>query len=148
MILSKDFTIEELTATDTGLPNAPGAEETEKLMYLANYLLQPIRDAWGPLRVTSGFRSRAVNERVGGSPASQHRRGEAADIVPVRADIKKVYHWIVAESGLPFGQMIFEVKGGGTWIHASLVRPWRANGEALLYDGSNYRGYRGEYGAL
>lgn len=145
MNLSRDFTFAELASTSTGLPNNPGPGEAEKLLYLANYVLQPVRDRWGRVIVTSGFRAAAVNRRVGGSPASQHTRGEAADIVPADDDIKRVFHWLAAESGVPFGQAILELAGGKRWIHASLVRPWKANGEALVFDGGEYRAYRGEY---
>lgn len=138
MKLSENFTFEELVATDTGLPNDPGPAETQKLMYLANYVLQPVRDRWGPVTVTSGFRSHAVNERVGGSPTSQHRKGEACDIVPVEADLEEVYCWIVENSRISFGQCIYEK---GEWIHVSLPRLSAPNGEALIFDGRQYGPY-------
>ena len=83
MRLSKDFTFDELTRTghldllEANRDQAP----VKTLERLARYLLQPIRDAWGPVNVTSGFRCKELNERVGGSPRSQHLLGEAADIV-------------------------------------------------------------------
>lgn len=148
MHLSENFTLEELTSTDTGLPNNPGHGEAEKLMYLANYVLQPVRDRWGPVRVTSGFRSALVNERVGGSPASQHLAGEAADMVPVEAEMRDVFHWIVTRGPVAFGQCILEEKGGAGWIHVSLVRPWKDNYEPLVYDGSSFERYGGRYESL
>lgn len=142
MRLSRDFTSEELTATNTGLSNMPGHTELEKLLYLANYILQPVRDRWGPLIVTSGYRSAAVNVRVGGSPSSQHLLGEAADLVPVSAGIDMVYRWLVLESGLSFAQAINEQKGKRRWIHVSLARLGHENNEVLEYDGDSYRRFK------
>ena len=48
---------------------------------LAWFVLQPIRDRVGVIKVTSAFRSPEHNSRVGGAPWSQHLYGEAADIV-------------------------------------------------------------------
>ena len=45
MNLSKNFTLSELARTDTGLPNEPNYHEQQKLLYLATFILQPIRDA-------------------------------------------------------------------------------------------------------
>ena len=142
MRYTSNFSRAELIATTTGLPNKPGPAEEEKLIYLAGYVLQPVRDRWERVAVTSGYRSHAVNERIGGSPGSQHRKGEAADIVPLEADIKDVY-WMVKESRIPFGQCILEFRGGKEWIHVSLVRWNHPNNEALVYENGVYRRYNG-----
>lgn len=141
MILTENFTIEELTATSTGLNNAPGERESEKLLYVAAYLLQPVRSRWGRVMVTSGFRSPEVNARVGSKPTSQHTRGEAADFLPLDAGIDEVFRWIVKESGIRFGQIIRESVGGRDWIHISLPRLGGPNWQALVYDGRSYRPY-------
>lgn len=39
---------------------------------LVERFLQPLRDALGPVVVTSGYRSRSYNRQVGGAPASRH----------------------------------------------------------------------------
>lgn len=143
MLLSRDFDLNELTCTSTGLSNRPGNEELAKLKELASLLLQPIRDRWGRIRVTSAFRRRAVNSAVGGSPTSQHCFGEAADIIPLEADIDTVFRWIVDESGLDFGQCINEEKGKNRWIHISLPREGKINLQALVYDGKKYSAYAG-----
>lgn len=148
MMLSPNFPLEELTATTTGLPNDPSGAAKEKLFYLANYLLQPVRDRWGALQITSGFRSLPVNAAVGGSSSSQHCYGEAADFVPYSVGIDEVFEWIVKDSGLRFGQCIKEErnKEGFTqrWIHLSLMRFGRDNQEALIFDGKTYRTYGGK----
>jgi len=82
--ISPHFTLAELTTTSTGLVNSPGWLELERLTALCVNVLEPLRAILGvPLRINSGFRSDAVNKAVGGVQYSQHRLGEAADIVPI-----------------------------------------------------------------
>ncbi len=143
MKLSEHFSLEEMTRTSTGLPNAPSQGQIDRLKDLCASVLEPLRAEWGPVRIDSGFRSPDVNERVGGVPSSQHCLGEAADIVPLDADLDVVYDWIVRASSLRFGQCIKEEKGASRWIHVSLPGSGRANQEALVFDGRVYRPYAG-----
>lgn len=75
------FTFSEMTRTDTGLDNRPTTwEQVENLMVTANRL-DTIREKFGKaVRVNCAFRSKAVNERVGGVSTSAHTQGLAADI--------------------------------------------------------------------
>lgn len=75
------FTFLEMTRTDTGLDNRPSTwEQVENLMVTANRL-DTIRKKFGKaVRVNCAFRSKAVNERVGGVSNSAHTKGLAADI--------------------------------------------------------------------
>lgn len=144
MKLSENFTLEELIATNTGLPNRPRENEEEKLLYLASYILQPIRDRWRALKITSGYRSIPVNTAVGGFPTSQHCEGEAVDFYPLEAGIKDVYRWLVEDSKLRFGQAIYEHKSDDTtWIHVSLIRLTKPYSEALVFNGRGYEPYNG-----
>ena len=60
----------------------PAVEIVENLRYLSETTLQPIRERFNyPFRITSGYRSEALNIAVGGSLTSQHSLGQAADIV-------------------------------------------------------------------
>src|SRR4030067_1853385 len=122
MQLSKNFTLEELTHTDTGISNSPSKKNLLQLEELCTSLLQPIRDKFGRIHITSGFRSKAVNKAVGGKYYSQHTKGEAADIIPLNANIDKVMAWIVNESGLQFGEWIIAQVGDKEGIHISLPR--------------------------
>ncbi len=141
--LSENFTLEELTRTSTGAHNEPDWRATEKLLYLASFILEPIRERWGRVRVTSAYRSPAVNRIVGGAASSQHLSGEAADIVPVDASVEDVYRWVVEEGRLAFGQCIFE-RRANEWIHLSLPRAGKLNKEALVSPGQGrYLKYTG-----
>jgi zinc D-Ala-D-Ala carboxypeptidase len=75
------FTWEELTHTDTGLPNTPtDINVIANLISLAR-MLDVLRIYYdGPIRVNSGYRSKEVNAAVGGVATSHHLFGFAADI--------------------------------------------------------------------
>jgi len=96
MRLSTNFDDAELVASDTarrlGIDNAPSDAHVAALRALCQRTLQPLRDVVGrPVRVISGYRSPELlaalideAKRSGGpmpSRASQHLKGEAADVV-------------------------------------------------------------------
>lgn len=93
MRLTDNFTLKELTKTNTGLPNLITDLEIDNLTRLCQKVLQPLRDIYGkPIIVNSGYRSERVNKAVGGVPTSQHRKGEAADITAgSREENKKLF---------------------------------------------------------
>lgn len=122
----KHFTLAELcrshTADRHGIDNRCKKEEADRLTALVEHVLDPAREAWGgPLTVNSGYRSPQLNRQVGGVPASQHMRGEAADITAgSRADNRRLFEQMKA---LDYDQLIWE-KGDATgpdWIHVSYV---------------------------
>ena len=61
MELTRNFTLQELIKSDTairkGINNNPNAEQIEKLKLLCENILQPVRDHFGRVKVTSGYRS-------------------------------------------------------------------------------------------
>lgn len=140
MQLSENFSVEELSRTDTGIYNTPGQEPLEKLLYLATYVLEPIRLRWGRLKVNSAFRSKQVNDKIGGAATSQHLLGEACDFVPLDADIEEVFKWTM--NMMQYGQCILEEKvilgNLKRWIHISLPRIAKQNMMAMTYDGGIY----------
>lgn len=141
MQLSKNFTLAELTVTDTGLDNTPTEEQKKKLLFLVTYLLQPVRDIWGKLHVNSGFRSDSVNEKIGGAKTSQHKEAEAVDFTPEEADIMDVFKW--CRENLKFGQLIIERKKRSdgsiaVWIHVSLPRLVKDNMEVMKFEDGKY----------
>jgi len=136
MKITHNFTVEELCSTGTGIVNTPDSTSLEKLFILAYFILQPIRDRFGRVKINSGYRSPAVNAKIKGSLTSQHMAGEAADLVPLDAEIKEVYAW--CRDNLKYGQLIFEDKGGSQWIHISLPRVGKKNMMVGLFDGHEY----------
>lgn len=118
MNLSKNFTLEELTKTDTGLSNTPTLQAKQALVELVQNVLQPARDILGlPITVTSGYRNEAVNKAVGGASTSQHRKGEAADLVC--KDNKRLFD--VIRNNFVFDQLIWEFGNSEQpqWVHVS-----------------------------
>ena len=118
----KYFTIAELTRSDTarrlGIDNTPPASAVKALTVLVDEVLDPLREAWGgPIRVNSGYRCRELNKAVGGTPSSQHQRGEAADItVGSRSGNRRLLS-LIKQLNLPVDQCIDEK--GCRWIHVS-----------------------------
>ena len=117
MKLSENFTLEELTkskeAEDLGIENVPNNGETKALLELTLNVLQPLRTLINkPIRINSGFRCEQVNKAVGGVDTSQHRKGEAADIVT--DDLETTFE--IIRNQLMFDQLIWEF---GRWIHVS-----------------------------
>lgn len=136
MKLSENFTLYELTRTDTGLTHIPNDTEQAFLKLLAVYILQPLRVEVGQIKITSGFRSPDVNKAVGGGRSSQHLQGQAADLRPVYVHPLTLYRWIVDVSGLDYGQCIIYPDKG--FIHISLPRLGVDNCEALIYSDGKY----------
>lgn len=88
-LIMKYFTFEELYRSETAerldIKNEPSLQEKPlidwNLQYLVNTILDPLREYMGcPIYVTSGYRCKELNRKVGGVPTSQHMKGEAADI--------------------------------------------------------------------
>lgn len=79
------FTLPELVRSDTAVSlkihNLPNVKQLENLSFLANEILDNIRLILGkPIRITSGFRSKKLNEAIGGKVNSFHLEGLAADL--------------------------------------------------------------------
>lgn len=139
MNLSKNFTLQEMTASSTankhGIANVPGAQEAMNLYKLCNEVLQPIRDKYGkPIIVGSGFRNKQVNKLVGGAANSDHMFGAAADIHTKSdkpADNKVLFDLIVkmAQNGeIECRQIIDEYNY--SWIHCAVnhdKNPYKKN---------------------
>jgi hypothetical protein len=119
--MTPHFSLSELTFSQTavrnGIPNEPDDEQKENLSALCVKILEPARAEVGAIRVSSGFRCPIVNTLVGGSPSSQHMKGQASDLVPVSAPLRELFLWIFENA--PFDQLIWEF---GRWVHVSHSR--------------------------
>lgn len=119
MKLSENFTLDELTVTSTGLDNKPSDAEIANLKALVVNILQPLRAHLGkPIKITSGFRSPAVNKAIGGSDTSQHKVGQAADFHVEGMTNQQIIDEI-RKLKLPYDQLIDEQLKGSKWIHVS-----------------------------
>lgn len=129
MKLSKNFSLKELVRSDmaerNGIDNNPKTQEhVAALAVLAHSILQPVRNEFGIVTITSGYRSEELNTLCRGSSTSSHCRGEAADFEVFSSDNIKVANWI--KSNLEYDQLILEfyVKGipDSGWVHCSYKR--------------------------
>ena len=127
MNLSRNFTLSELIKSDTairkGINNNPNAEQIEKLKALCENILQPVRDHFGRVKITSGFRSVDLCMAIGSSANSQHAKAEAADFECVGVDNAELADWI--KDNLPYDQLIVEYytprEPNSGWIHCSYI---------------------------
>ena len=117
--LTANFTLAELTKTRFDLDNTPSPQVVENLRTLAEKVLQPLRDAVGPVNVTSGYRSKLVNEAVNGARNSDHLYGYAADLQSPDGNHRKLYDWLKANA--MFSQLIYEFGNDSQpqWVHVS-----------------------------
>jgi zinc D-Ala-D-Ala carboxypeptidase len=137
MNLSPNFTLSEMTKSEFALrnyiDNTPNEEQIQALMALAQNVLQPVRDHFKRgVKCNSGFRAPAVNRAVGGSPTSDHCKGQAADIEIPGVSNYELAKWIV--DNLKFTQVILEFYTQGVpdsgWVHVS-YDPSKLKNEAL-----------------
>jgi putative chitinase len=132
----KYFSIEEFTRSATavrkGIDNTPSQYQIDNATEFINNMLDPLREGWamycnmnglgsGAITVTSGIRSKALNEAIGGSKTSAHYHGWAVDMVPANgfmSDFKKFcITWLHDKQ---FDQLISEDEdknGIPGWIH-------------------------------
>jgi hypothetical protein len=140
-LLTKNFTLEELTHTDhRELDNEPNESEKANLMRLAEFLEQVKELLDGkPIMVNSAFRSKAVNDAVGSKDSSQHRIGCAADIRVPGLTPDQVVKAVIASS-LPYDQVIREFD---RWTHISVTNApdMTPRKQALIIDKTGTRVY-------
>ena len=125
MQMSRNFSLQELIKSDTairmGIYNNPSAEQMEKLKALCENILQPVRDHFGRVKVTSCFRSVDLCLAIKSSANSQHAKAEAADFEVMGTDNAELADWIY--KNLEFDQLILEFYTPGEpnsgWIHCS-----------------------------
>lgn len=135
--LSENFTLEELTYSDTArrlkIENRPGVKSVENLKQLVNNVLQPLRTWLGsPVLITSGYRSAMLNKKVGGVAQSQHQFGCAADFIVPNKSPKVIFDFI--KNHLDFDQLLFEYDSkGNRWIHVS-YNPDGNNRKQAIYN--------------
>ena len=147
MNLTKNFSLKEMTQSQTALRNNIDNEPNEAQIYnlklLCTEILQPLRDYYqAPIKITSGFRSPKLCEKIGSSKNSQHcaNNGAAADFEIPNFDNKNVASHI--KNNFDFDQLILEyydesdINSG--WIHCSL-KSGSNRKESLTKDKTGYK---------
>jgi zinc D-Ala-D-Ala carboxypeptidase len=127
MNLSKNLTLFEMIRSDMakrkGVSNQPTPEHIENMKVLAEKIFQPIREHFGvPIYISSGYRSAALNKKIGGSRTSQHLTGEAIDIdMDGHPHVSNVQIFNFIRTNLIFDQLIWEFGNNSNpdWVHVS-----------------------------
>ena len=115
-----NFTFKELVKTDTGIDNIPDNMNVIHNLVRLSEFLQIIRNELHlPIIVNSGYRSKEVNEAVGGVLSSYHVKGLAADIKC--ADMDKLLT-ILHSHLMDIDQLgIYYNKNTQLWFHVGLA---------------------------
>ena len=139
MKLSRNLSLGEFTNSQTakrrGIDNTPTEEHLEAAKALAENIFQPIREHFGcPIYISSGYRSEALNEAIGGSKTSQHSKGEAIDIdMDHRRGPENEEIFFFIRDNIDFDQMIWEFGDADRpdWVHVSYNSDGKQRGQIL-----------------
>lgn len=112
-----DF-VKSSTAARYGIENVPNEKQWQSIERVAGNIIQPVRNQFGPIIITSGFRCVELCMKIGSSPTSNHVKGEAVDFEPMNRNIKliDVVEWI--HRNLPYRELIAEYFPNG-WVHVA-----------------------------
>jgi len=130
--ISKYYTLENLTKSNTakrlGILNDPDDVQKERLIYLANIVLDKIADIYtaDSVYITNCFRSDPLNKAIRGAQNSQHKLGTAADIKIMGLTDENLFDAFenISKSNIQFDQLIFESNGKSSfWFHISIAHP-------------------------
>jgi hypothetical protein len=143
--LTDNFTLEEMVRTNYAALQEKNTQESipcKSKLVLVCKELQKLRGFLSrPIYVTSGFRCKELNDKVGGPDNSQHLLGEAADFVADGyQDIKGmefIFWWCA--NHMDYRQIILEKpEGRKPWVHIGIVNG-DGKKERLIYDGGAYK---------
>lgn len=141
MQLSNNFYLSEFLESQTARRHNikeqfnPSKEVIENLRLLCINVLQPLRDKAGPIKITSGYRCKRLNDLIRGSKTSQHMTGQAADIQGLQANNAQLFE-MIKKDNLPYWQLIWEFGSKQTpaWVHVSYIHNIKPK-KQILYIG-------------
>jgi zinc D-Ala-D-Ala carboxypeptidase len=139
--LSPHFTLAEMeksgTADRLGIDNRVMDDLVlANLVILCGKVLEPIRDQFGPIRPSSGYRCLELNRALKSSDKSQHVKGQAVDFEVAGVDNAQLARWI--RDNLEFDQLILEFYTGvpdSGWVHVSYAKKNRNQVLTINKDG-------------
>lgn len=128
MRISKHISYREATRSATaarlGIDNTPGEYELQNMQLLAEKVFEPLREYFGvPILVSSFYRSDELNEKIYGSPRSQHKEGRAMDLDDVLGGVTNAQIFSYIRDNLDFDNLIWELGDDDNpdWVHVSYV---------------------------
>jgi len=123
--LSLSEATKSITAQRFGISNVPDSDAIQKMRLLCLTIYDPLCDYFGrPVPVSSFYRSRVLNTKIGGSKTSQHMTGEAMDLDCDVIQSKSISNEVVffhILNNLKFDQLIWEfgTNKRPAWVHVS-----------------------------
>ena len=131
MNLSEHLSLAEVVRSETakrkGISNMPTEEHIANFKLLAENVFEKVRAHFGcPIHISSGYRSKELNDAVGGSQTSQHSKGQAIDIdmdgSANGVSNADVYNFI--KDNIEFDQLIWEfgTDSNPDWVHVSYAQ--------------------------
>lgn len=151
MVISEFLTLAELIRSESakrnGISNMPPPEHIANLKLLAEHIFEPIRANFRcPILISSGYRSKELNAKIGGANTSQHSLGQAIDIdmdgTTYGVTNAEIFHFI--KDKLPFDQLIWEfgTNENPDWVHCSYSdRNRKQVLKAIRNNGTQYKPY-------
>jgi len=129
-MISKHISLQEgiksITAIRLGIDNTPTDDDMDSMVTLAKKIFEPLR-SWvgGPIKINSFYRSPDLNTAIGGSPNSQHCKGQAIDIDDIYGYKSNAEMFQYIKKNLDFDQIIWEFgdNNNPNWVHVSYVSP-------------------------
>ena len=117
--ITENFTFGELYGNN---PNNKPENEDQflNLLFGTFSILQPIRNKFGSIYVSSGRRSLEYNRQIGSKDTSDHITGNAFDIFAKEFDCSVLFDWI--NKNIEYDKLIFERRGNTEWLHISFKR--------------------------
>jgi len=126
--ISKYVSYKEVTFSTTALKkdidNIPNVVQMDRIKTLCKKVFDPLRE-WvgGPVKINSIFRSKKLNDSIGGAKTSQHlaNKGAAMDIDDTFGHKTNVEMFHYIKDNLVFDQLIaeFPINGEPSWLHVS-----------------------------
>ena len=133
--ISKHITYQEATSSNTAIKrkiqNIPNAIQLANMKLLAEKVFEPLREKIAnPIKISSFFRSVALNKAIGGSSTSQHTatNGAAMDLQAIKgATNRDIFDYI--KDNLTFDQLIYEFgdSQNPAWVHVSYKKEGNRN---------------------
>jgi zinc D-Ala-D-Ala carboxypeptidase len=133
--ISKHITYQEATSSNTAIKrkiqNIPNAIQLANMKLLAEKVFEPLREKIAnPIKISSFFRSVALNKAIGGSSTSQHTatNGAAMDLQAIKgATNRDIFDYI--KDNLTVDQLIYEFGDSQipAWVHVSYKKEGNRN---------------------
>ena len=142
MRLSKHFSLEELTHSDTAvrldIDNTPTVEVIDNLTFLSEKLEDVRALLRNPMLVNSGFRSLILNRHLGSRDTSSHVKGLAVDFISPSFGNPEAIVRAIVESDIQYDQVILEFN---RWVHLSFAKE-NPRLQALIIDKQGVRTFQ------